>query len=89
MDRRQFLNRASRYAAAATAGAVVVQTAQAVDTHWQQAAVAMDSQWQKANEAMRAELEDLKSQYAAMDKRTKLMVRAMLALAGVDILLLI
>lgn len=89
MDRRQFLNRASRYAAAATAGAVVAQTANAVDNHWQQATAAMDSQWQKANEAMRAELEELKSEYAAMDKRTKLLMRAMLALAGVDLLLII
>jgi hypothetical protein len=89
MDRREFLNRASRYAAAATTGAVVAQTVHAVDTQWQQATEAMDAQWQKANEAMRAELEDLKQQYSAMDKRTKLMVRAMLALAGVDLLLLI
>jgi hypothetical protein len=89
MDRRQFLHRASRYAAAAGAGVAATQVAHAIDTQWQQAAQAMDSQWQKANEAMRNELEEIKSQYAAMDKRTKLMMRAMLALAGIDILLLV
>ena len=89
MDRRHFLGRASRYAAAASAGALVAQTAQAVDSQWEQAAAAMDAQWQKTHQALRDELSDLKAEYAAMDKRSKLMLRAVLALAGLDALLLI
>lgn len=89
MDRRHFLSRATRYAAAASAGAVVAQTTQTVDNQWQQATAAMDAQWQKTHEAMKAELDDLRTQYAAMDKRSKLMVRAVLALAGLDLLLII
>jgi hypothetical protein len=49
----------------------------------------MDAQWQKTHQALRDELSDLKAEYAAMDKRSKLMLRAVLALAGLDALLLI
>lgn len=89
MDRRHFLSRASRYAAAASAGALVAQSTQAVESQWEQAAASMDEKWQKTHQALREEFDELKAEYAAMDKRSKLMVRALIALAGLDALLLI
>ncbi len=82
MDRRHFLRRATTVATAAGVGGLINETTHSFEQRVKDSSQALKEELQK-------ELAELKAEFQAMDKRTKLLMRALLALAGIDLLLLI
>jgi len=82
MDRRHFLRRATTLATAASAGALINEAGHSFEQRFKDSSQALKDELQK-------ELSELKAEFQAMDKRTKLMMRALMTLAGIDLLLLV
>ena len=74
VERRQFLKKIGLGAAGATTAAVMTESL---------------SQIKQSGAAAKEEIDKLSQKYAMLDKRSKLMMRGMFVLLGIDVLLLI